>query len=107
MIYAAFFDVNNNGFDLADIAAALSFILVLGGTIWTVVHYSTDKLVDKIDERIDAKLAIATKPIQPDANGGKSLPDVAAKAKRTEKIVLAIADQMGITIPDESEDDDH
>lgn len=66
------------------IAAAISAFFILGGFVirWFVVP----PLKNMIAER--------TAPIQPDANGGKSLPDVALMLGRLSGQIDALTDRL-------------
>lgn len=73
-----FFDPGGDGWDIEDVAKILGVIALIGGfvaAVGRVMLRSLDKHMSGIAERLDER----TKPIQPTANGGKSLPDVAAK----------------------------
>lgn len=67
-----------------DMAAAITAVLMLGGLIirWFVVP----PLKNMIRER--------TEPIQPNANGGKSLPDVALMLGRLSGQLDALTDRI-------------
>lgn len=107
LVFAGFFDGSDSSFDVGDMVP----ITIIGGIILGLLAWLLDLRIRAIVARtvdpLREELHERTAPIQPKANGGKSLPDVAAKAKRTEKIVLLMAESMGIKVPDESEDDDH
>lgn len=77
-------DPAGNGFDIGDLLTILGIITAFTGIVallWKAVA------APQISKQIQA----ATQPIQPTANGGKSLPDVAAnteliKARQSELI---------------------
>lgn len=67
-------DPANNGFDVTDLLALLGVVTAITGIIallWKVLAAP----------QISRQISEATKPIQPGANGGKSLPDVAANTQ--------------------------
>lgn len=95
MILASFFDVNDNGLDVTDLAAILGFILLGIGAVVGLFRWSRRQLRDEISEVVRCEIAKATQPIQPGyRNGGESLADVAHTLKR-------IAEASGINLMDE------
>ena len=94
MTLASFFDPGNNGIDLGDIVLLVGFLIgptaILVGwlRIWgrRWMRAALRPIVLEV-------VAEQTKPIQRDANGGKSLPDVNRK-------VDLIAAHLGIDIPE-------
>lgn len=70
-----FFDPGGDGWDIEDVAKLLGVIALIGGFLAALIRYWTRKFASAV-EGIVVK---HTAPIQPNANGGKSLPDVAAK----------------------------
>lgn len=96
MILASFFDVNNNGLDIADVVTICSAVgaFFLGGR-WVV-----GRIVESIREIVCDEVARATYPIQPTSNGGLSLPDVARKTSRNEAILIKLAAHNNVDISD-------
>ena len=92
MILASFFDLNNNGIDVGDVGALIGVItaLALAGR-WLV-----SILVNQMHDMVVKELDKATHPIQPNANGGLSLPDVARETHKNTLITQAIAEYLGI-----------
>lgn len=101
MIIAGFFDVNNNGIDVTDLAAVLGFIALFAGTVVGVFRWSRKQLREEIREVVQCEISRATAPIQPTANGGLSLPDVAKSTKRLEVMLGKIAASVGVSYDDE------
>ena len=94
MVFAGFFDINNNGLDIADIGTICGVIgAVAISTRWIVRH-----LVDQIRDIVVEEVNRATYPISPKANGGLSLPDVARETYKNTLITQAIADHLGIDL---------
>ena len=79
-ILAAILDPSDNGFDITDIA---TIVAILGGA--TAILAAAAKWAGKVMRRmIREELETWTKPIQPEANGGLSLPDVARTTAQTQ-----------------------
>jgi len=78
-VLAAFFDPNNNGFDLTDLITPLAFVLASVGA-WIGVDKWRDEKRREARKRFVAEIedvvTKATTQIQPDANGGFALADV-------------------------------
>lgn len=100
MILASFFDVNNNGIDVTDLAAVLGFLALLAGSVVGLFRWSRKQLRDEISEIVKCEIGKATAPIQPTANGGLSLPDVAKSTRRLEDMMMRIALHSGIKLDD-------
>ena len=100
MILAGFFDVNNNGIDVTDLAAVLGFIALFTGTVVGLFRWSRRQLREEISEIVKCEINKATAPIQPTANGGLSLPDVAKSTKRLEVMLGKIAASVGVSYDD-------
>lgn len=73
MLPAGFFDLGDNGFDLGDLSALLGFVVTLTAAAYGASRWANRSLAAKMAAVIDKR----TQPIQSDANGGWSLPDVA------------------------------
>lgn len=63
-------NVINNVEFLAALFGVLGVFAALAG--WAIKHWMLDIMSERLEKRIDER----TYPIQPHANGGKSLPDV-------------------------------
>jgi len=100
MLLASFFDVNNNGIDITDLAAVLGFLALLAGSVIGLFRWSRKQLRDEISEIVKCEIDKATAPIQPTANGGLSLPDVAKSTRRLEDMMMRIALHSGIDLND-------
>lgn len=107
-IFHQFFDPADNGFDLVDLAQVFGFIVLVGGTVAAVVRWNSRRAAEarlrerrEFEERLTAALNERTKPIQPDANGGKSMPDLHAK------VDLLIARQTEIALRMDRHIEDH
>lgn len=86
-VLAALFDVGDNGFDIYDASVVVGLIVSL--------YFGVRWAGRKIDERIAAiaeQLDQRTEQIQPDANHGKSLPDVHDRLERVERRIDWLAD---------------
>ncbi len=101
MIIAGFFDVNNNGIDVTDLAAVLGFLALFFGSVVGLFRWTRKQLRQEIKEIVQCEISRATAPIQPEANGGLSLPDVAKSTKRLEIMLGKIADSVGVSYDDE------
>jgi hypothetical protein len=100
MLLASFFDVNNNGIDITDLAAVLGFLALLAGSVVGLFRWSRKQLREEISEVVRCEIGKATAPIQPTANGGLSLPDVAKSTRRLEDMMMRIALHSGIDLND-------
>ena len=100
MLLASFFDVNNNGIDVTDLAAVLGFLALLVGSVIGLFRWSRTQLREEISEVVRHEIAKATAPIQPGANGGLSLPDVAKSTRRLEDMMMRLALHSGIELDD-------
>lgn len=86
VITASWWEPNSAGvFDIGDLATFLAFFVALTGVLMGVSRWWMKVLRGIIKEEIET----ATKPIQPGANGGLSLADV---ARKTDKLETQIAD---------------
>ncbi len=101
MIIAGFFDVNNNGIDVTDLAAVLGFLALFFGSVVGLFRWTRKQLREEIREVVQFEISRATAQIQPTANGGLSLPDVAKSTKRLEIMLGKIADSVGVSYDDE------
>lgn len=77
-------------FDVGDLSALLGLIVLASGMVFGVTRWWLRLLKTIIKDEIGA----ATAPIQPGANGGLSLPDVARKTERLEKQMDIILDNQ-------------
>jgi hypothetical protein len=77
-------------FDVGDLSALLGLMVLLSGMVFGVSRWWLKLLKGIIKDEI----GIATAPIQPGANGGLSLPDVARKTERLEKQMDIILDNQ-------------
>jgi hypothetical protein len=100
MTLASFFDVNNNGIDVTDLAAVLGFVALFAGTLVGLFRWSRKQLREEIREVVQCEINKATAPIQPGANGGLSLPDVAKSTHRLEIMIGKIASSIGVSYDD-------
>lgn len=100
MLLASFFDVNNNGIDVTDLAAVLGFLALLVGSVIGLFRWSRKQLREEISEVVRCEIGKATAPIQPTANGGLSLPDVAKSTRRLEDMLMRLALHQGIKFDD-------
>lgn len=71
-VLASIIDPANNGFDISDL---LSIFAVVGAVVASLA--ALWRWI--IEPHIGKQIAEATRPIQPEANGGKSLPDLHSK----------------------------
>ncbi len=101
MLLASFFDVNNNGIDITDLAAVLGFLALLAGSVVGLFRWSRKQLREEISEVVRCEIAKATAPIQPTANGGLSLPDVAKSTRRLEDMMMRLALHSGVKFDDD------
>ena len=96
MIFASFFDPNSNGWDITDLAAIFGLIIGLGGAVIVIrqsVKASARWVSSTVREIVREEVAEQTRPIQKNANGGKSLPDANKKLD-------FIAAHLGIELPE-------
>ena len=100
MLLASFFDVNNNGIDVTDLAAVLGFLALLVGSVIGLFRWSRKQLREEISEVVRCEIGKATAPIQSTANGGLSLPDVAKSTRRLEDMLMRLALHQGIKFDD-------
>jgi hypothetical protein len=94
-IWAGIFDLSDNGYDIGDASALLGFVALLTGIIFAVLRYTSRQIRDIVRDEIGE----ATKPIQPAANGGFSLPDVAKTSDWNKQALKVIAAAHGIELP--------
>jgi len=86
-VLAAFFDPNNNGFDLTDVGAILGVALAVGAVMAGVNKVYAKRIAivrtrerDEMERRIKAAVTEATIQIQPEyRNGGATLRDLGDK----------------------------
>lgn len=94
-ILAGFIDPANNGFDIGDLVLVLGVPAAAVGAFvgvrkaWGAFKSWADH---SLRGMIRAEIEEFTRPIQPGANGGKSLPDVNRKLD-------IIVDHLGIELP--------
>lgn len=69
-----------NSFDVGDLAAIFAFILAVVGALTGLSRWWISQMRKIVREEIEE----FTAPIQPHANGGLSLPDVAKRVTRLE-----------------------
>jgi hypothetical protein len=77
-------------FDIGDLSALLGLIALASGMIFGVTRWWLKLMKALIKEEVGA----ATAPIQPGANGGLSLPDVARRTEKLEKQMDAMLDNQ-------------
>lgn len=82
-ILAAFFDPNDNGLDITDLSIVVAFLLAVWGAVWGAVRWNSNRVAvararerAEMERRLAEQIKEATRPIQPDANGGFALADV-------------------------------
>lgn len=97
-IYASFIDPGDNGWDVGDAGTMLMFLLALAGVLWATSKWF---LLPAIHHMVAEEVSKATAPIQRGANGGYSLPDVARKSDWNGEALKAIADHLGVDLPDD------
>jgi hypothetical protein len=79
-----------NLFDVGDLSALLGLLVLISGIVFGVSKWWL-KLMKAI---IKDEISSATAPIQPGANGGLSLPDVARKTERLQQQMDIILDNQ-------------
>lgn len=79
-----------NFFDVGDLSALLGLIALASGMVFGVTRWWMKLMKAMMQEEI----ATATAPIQPGANGGLSLPDVARRTEHLEKQMNIILDNQ-------------
>jgi hypothetical protein len=77
-------------FDVGDLSALLGLIALASGMVFGVSRWWLKIMKTLIKDEIGA----ATAPIQPGANGGLSLPDVARRTEKLEKQMDIILDNQ-------------
>ena len=77
-------------FDVGDLSALLGLIVLASGIFFGVTRWWLKMMKSLIRDEVGA----ATAPIQPSANGGLSLPDVARKTAKLEKQMDIILDNQ-------------
>ena len=77
-------------FDIGDLSALLGLIALASGMVFGVTRWWLKLMKTLIKDEIGA----ATAPIQPGANGGLSLPDVARRTQRLEQQMDIILDNQ-------------
>ena len=95
---ASFWDPGDNGYDVGDAGTLLVFLVGVAGVLWATTKFL---LLPQIHSMVVEEVTKATAPIQVGANGGYSLPDVARKGDWTGEALKAIADHMGVPLPDD------
>lgn len=95
-LLASIFDPGDNGFDIGDAAALLAFVGLLVGSIVGLLRWTANLVRHIVREELEEY----TKPIQPTANGGLSLPDVARTSFETQRMVRLLAHRQGIDLDD-------
>lgn len=70
-------------FDVGDLAAIFAFVLAVVGAATGLSRWWMKQLKNVIHEEVEE----FTQPIQPTANGGLSLPDVARKVEKLDNTV--------------------
>jgi len=93
-ILASIFDPADNGFDITDAAALLGFLVLIVGTIVGLLKWTASLVRNIVREELEA----FTRPIQPTANGGLSLPDVARMTFENQRMLRVIAYKQGIDL---------
>lgn len=96
MILASFFDPNSNGWDATDLATILGLVLAVAAilaVIRKVFQATVSKFASEVREIVRDEIKTYTKPIQKDANGGRSLPDANKKLD-------ILAAHLGVAFPD-------
>jgi hypothetical protein len=96
-VLASLFDPNDNGFDIADLVEILGLVVLIVGSTAALVKWATYNIRQIVREEI----GVATYPIQKEANGGLSLPDVARTSDWNKQALKAIAEAHGIALPDD------
>jgi hypothetical protein len=77
-------------FDIGDLSALLGLIALASGMVFGVTRWWLKLMKALVKDEISA----ATAPIQPGANGGLSLPDVARRTEKLEKQMDIILDNQ-------------
>jgi len=113
-VLSAFFDVNDNGWDISDyvvitvaVAATIAGVRVIWqrvrqGKSWSekqlkkVLEPMIRELVDEVITHTDKRTA----PIQPEANGGDSLPDNNRMTEWLVEGLVAVAKHVGVALAD-------
>lgn len=72
--------------DIGDISAIFMFFLAVVGAVTALSKWWLKQLRFMIRDQVEE----FTKPIQPTANGGKSLPDIANKVETLEQTLLEL-----------------
>jgi thymidylate synthase len=72
-----------NSLDVGDVSAIFMFFLAVLGSVVALSRWWLKTLRKMIREQVEE----FTKPIQPNANGGKSLPDVSNRVDAIEKVL--------------------
>lgn len=85
-ILASILDPSDNGFDIGDLSVLIGIIvsislLTAGIVRWNAKRVAADRAHERqrMERRLLDEIEARTKPIQPYANGGKSLPDLHTK----------------------------
>lgn len=102
-VLAAFFDPNDNGFDLTDLAAVILLILTVWGAVWGAFTWNAKRTARmriaeraEMEARITAAVVAAAADSQP-RNGGKGWMDLHGKVDALmERQTDVIRDVRGI-----------
>lgn len=78
-----------NVFDIGDLSAIFMFFMAVVGAIIALSRWWLKQLRGMIREEVEE----FTAPIQPTANGGNSLPDVARRVDKIEQTLMYLKDQ--------------
>lgn len=82
-------DPAGNGFDIGDLAITVTVVLAIAGAVLGIVRWA----VKQVREIVREEIAQHTALIQPTSNGGKSLPDIAARTDRIERMLTQLLDK--------------
>lgn len=83
--------------DIGDITAILVLFITIG-TVWRILtKWWAKELQRMIRENVAEIVQEFTKTIQPNANGGNSLPDVVKELKTVKKSVVEVNDRVNST----------
>jgi hypothetical protein len=99
-ILAAFFDPNDNGFDVTDAAIIVGFVLTVWGAVWGAVAWNSRRVAaTRAQERADTEARITaavtrlSDKVQPQ-NGGSGWRDVHHKLDTVIERQAHIADRL-------------
>lgn len=97
---SGFFDPNGNGWDITDLASILGLVLTVAAVLAVfrkLLQAAASKFAREVQEIVREEIATHTALIQPTSNGGKSLPDIAKRTDKIERLVTRLAEASGIT----------